>query len=240
MKSITTKMRTPAARFSARCFPAATPLRGATCIVAAAALAALATLSVLTLALIPAAQAGTGIQRCIGNDGTPIYTDKPCRLLNAKRAPISGELLSRIARAQGSDSSGTGDMKGTTSATSTIARRSAASGCARSATQLTMDLQGSWALGDVNRLAESYHWAGIGHRRGQQIMRQLERLATQRLVQAEYFDATIGVGNLQLADASGIGGGAAGVLQLTLSGPGELGMQDFDVERYRGCYFIRF
>lgn len=207
-----------------------------------AALAAATTVAVLGSPLMPAAQAATGIQRCVAADGTSIYTDKPCRVLDAQRAPMSGELRSRIARDQAANAVALGDIRGTIATAPAIARRSAASGCARSATQLTMDLQGSWALGDVNRLAESYHWVGIEHRRAQEIMKQLERLTSQQLLAAEYYDATIGGGGMQLADAGGDASGPAGVLQLTLSlsDAGASGMQDFEVERYRGCYFIRF
>lgn len=203
-------------------------------------LALVAATAMLASLLVPAAQAATGIQRCLSADGTPIYTDKPCSLLGAQRTPISGELLSRIAREQQAAAAATGVdlIKGATPPA--VARRSAASGCARTATQLTMDLQGSWALGDVNRVAESYHWVGVGHRRAQQLMKQLDRLASQKLLQAEYFDASIGSGTMQLAEAGGPGSGAAGVLQLMLSDGGATSVQDFDVQRYSGCYFIRF
>ena len=199
---------------------------------------ALATLlAAALLSLMPTAHAATAIQRCVGADGTPIYTDKPCAVFKAQRTPISGELLGRIARDRTANVLGGGDFDGTPRATPAMARRSAASGCARTPTQLTMDLQGAWALGDVNRIAESYHWVGLRHRSGQQILRQLERLATQPLLQAEYFDARIGSGAMQFADASAGGSGAAGIMQVMLAGGG---VQDFDVERYRGCYFIRF
>ena len=203
---------------------------------------ALATLlGAALLSPIPIAHAASGIQRCVAADGTPIYTDKPCAVFNARRTPISGELLGRIARDRAANALDGGDFDGTPRATPAIARRWAASGCARTPMQLTMDLQGAWALGDVNRLAESYHWVGLRHSSGQQILRQLERLATQPLLQVEYFDARIGSGAMQFADASagaGAGGnGAAGILQVALA---DGGFQDFDVERYRGCYFVRF
>lgn len=201
--------------------------------------AALAAIGAIASPLTPTAQAATAIQHCVAADGTPIYTDRPCSLLNAQRAPLSGELVSRIAREQ-SSTAPTGRYTGSSApAVPVVARRSAASGCARSPTQLTMDLQGSWALGDVNRVAESYHWVGIGNKRGQQIMKQLDRLASQPLIKADYFDASIGSGAMQLASAGG-GGGPAGILQLSFSHGGAYSVQDFDVERYLGCYFIRF
>jgi len=197
-------------------------------------------LAATLLSLMPVAHAAAGIQRCVDADGTPIYTDKPCAVFNAQRTPISGELLARIARERAANGLDRGDFDGTPRATPAIARRSAASGCARTPTQLTMDLQGAWALGDVNRIAESYHWVGLRHGSGQQILGRLERMATQPLLEAEYFDASIGHGALQFADASAGGGGAAGILQVTLGDGDTQSFQDFDVERYRGCYFIRF
>jgi len=202
------------------------------------ALAALLAASLLSL--MPPAHAATAIQRCVAADGTPIYTDKPCAVFNAHRTPISGELLGRIARDRGANVRDGGDFNRTARATPAIARRSAASGCARTPTQLTMDLQGAWALGDVNRIAESYHWVGLDHHRGQQIMQRLDRLATQALLQAQYFDARIGSGALQFADAGAGGGGAAGILQVMFADGSARSFQDFQVERYRGCYFIRF
>lgn len=202
--------------------------------------ATLALIATVAAPLTPPAHAATAIQRCIAADGTPIYTDKPCMLLNAQRAPLSAELLSRIAREQASSGANLGDAwTSVPTPAPAVARRSAASGCAQTATQMTMDLQASWALGDVNRVAESYHWVGIGNTRGQQIMKQLDRLASQELIKADYFDANIGGGAMQLATAGG-SGAPAGILQLTLSQGGAYSVQDFDVEHYRGCYFIRF
>src|SRR3546814_7694973 len=71
----------------------------------------------------------------------------------------------------------------------------------RSSTQLSMDLQGAWALGDVNRIAESYHWVGLGTGQARTIMQRLDRLAEQPLWQAHYFDARIG-GAMHYADAA--------------------------------------
>ena len=202
-----------------------------------------AALVLMASPLVSTAQAGTPIQRCIGADRTPVYTDKPCAMFKAERTPISGELLGRIARELRADPTAAGDPDGSARAKPAVARRSAAAGCARTPTQLTMDLQGAWALGDVNRIAESYHWVGLNHRQGKQIMQQLDRLAAQSLVQAEYFDARIGSGAMQFADAdadAGGGGGAAGILQATFADGGAQSFHDFEVELYHGCYFIRF
>ncbi|MFD0739252.1 hypothetical protein ACFQZQ_08175 [Lysobacter koreensis] len=197
----------------------------------------------LIAALLPLSQpvrAGSGIQRCEGADGTAVYTDRACSSLGAKATPISGELLTRIARdeaANPSDNAGEMLAGPATTTLTAAARRSPSAGCARTPTQLSMDLQGSLALHDVNRLAESYHWVGQSHRQAQQLMQQLDRLASKQLLDAHFFDAQIGPGGMQLANA-GRGNGNAGVMQLTLGGDGSPQVVDFDVLRYAGCYFI--
>lgn len=204
---------------------------------------ALAGLSAMLLA--PAsnvsAASGTGIQRCVGSDGTPIYTDRPCVTLGAERTPIAAETLRRIASDRAATRPAVDDeFSGTARPASPVARRSAASGCARTPTQLTMDLQGAWAIGDVNRIAESYHWVGMSNKQGQQVLQRLDQLSKQPLIEAEYYDAWIGSGPMQVADAGNAASGAAGIMQVTLGEGASLQMQDFDIERYRGCYFIRF
>lgn len=188
------------------------------------------------------ALAATGMQRCMAADGIPVYTDKACAALGARRVPIPGELLARIAREEAAfDAAAESGFDGTMRRTSTaVARRTPASGCARSPTQLSMDLQGAWALGDVNRVAESYHWVGLGHHQAHRVMQRLDRLSAKPLVQAEYFNAQIGSGPMQLAGSSHDGARLAGIMQLMFGEGSARGVQDFDVRRYGGCYFIEF
>jgi len=197
------------------------------------------TLLAASLPLTTPAQAGAGIQRCEAPDGTFVYTDKACAALGATARPLPSEVLNRIAREE-ANSPPSPEYAGATSPTvvAPIARRSAAAGCARSPTQLSMDLRGSLALGDVNRLAESYHWVGMTQSQSKPIMQKLERLASQPLEGMQFFDAQIGPGGVQLASA-GSSNAAAGVMQLRFGG--ELRqVLDFEVARYSGCYFIRF
>ncbi|OHE83834.1 MAG: hypothetical protein A2190_11805 [Lysobacterales bacterium RIFOXYA1_FULL_69_10] len=205
----------------------------------------LASALLLSLAALPVAPAvnasANGIQRCQAPDGTTVYTDKPCGMFGAQATPMSGELLTRLARedvSAGDDAT----YADTSIATSTaVGRRSAASGCARSATQLSMDLQGALALADVNRVAESYHWTGMSNAQGQATMERLDRLTTQPLVHAQYFNAQIG-GFDSFADASAplSSSGAAGIMQLSFGHGTARTIVDFDVHRHQGCYFVRF
>lgn len=208
-----------------------------------------------------AVQAGTGIQRCQSIDGVTLYTDKACRAFGARAVPVSGELSSRILRERaleraltmpdagaGPDSvtdtdpyaTGIAAMSPVSAAPS---RRAVAGGCARTPAQLQMDLRGAFALGDVNRIAESYHWVGISNRAAMRIMDRLGTLARGQVRDTQYFDAQIGSAAGMYADAGAsleAIGGSGGVLQVEFATGQGGSITDFDVEHYKGCYFVRF
>lgn len=201
------------------------------------------TLFVAAMPVTQPVSAGTGIQRCEGADGTVVYTDRTCEAFGARRVPMSGELLTRIAQdgARGADGPDVDFGSLRPVGAPAPARRSAQSGCARSSTQLAMDLQGSLALRDVNRLSESYHWVGYSHDDALPVLARLDRLTREPLYDLEYFDAQIGPAGLQFADAAASpGDGMAGMLQLSFGADGVRQVVDFRVRRYSGCYFIEF
>jgi len=201
-------------------------------------------------------EAAGGIQRCQSPDGTLVYTDKACAVFGAKATPMSGELMTRIAReeamsARAAVAGGTVDaalpLEAERLASASSGRRAPTSGCARTPTQLQMDLRGSMSLGDVNRLAESYHWVGMSSKAGERTLDRLQHLVGRPVLDTQYYDARIG-----FADASGFadaatlladsddGDGDAGVLQLVIGEDGARSVVDFDVHRYAGCYFVSF
>ena len=217
--------------------------------------------------LVRQAQAGTGLQRCQGLDGTAVYTDKACAAFGARATPMSSQLLTTIAREEaraeadmlaasmnreigGSGSDASVEFGGFADAetplettTAAIGRRSASGGCARSPTQLAMDLRGAFALGEVNRIAESYHWVGMSSKGAYRIMERLESLARHEIADSQYFNAQISGGGMDGWTASNESsiGGSAGVLQVTFADDGRVSsVTDFDVERHAGCYFVRF
>jgi hypothetical protein len=195
-----------------------------------------------------------GIQRCVAPDGSTLYTDQPCAAHEAAPAPMPGELSARLVDARQAELSAGGSLGGGYADASmplypgeqprqaaASARRSPADGCARSPTQLAMDLTGAFALGDVNRIAESYHWVGMDQKAAMHVMQRLEQLGRSTLVDTHYYDATIlssGIGSW--ADAGATLGSGAGVMQLTLGGEGGAAVVDMEVERYEGCYFVHF
>src|SRR5690606_34611890 len=111
------------------------------------------------------AQAADIIQRCESPDGSIGYTDGNCAVFGSDAVAVRSHVIQSravddpyAATDAGLAGDGLGDGR---VAASISGRRSPASGCARTATQLRMDLDSAFALGDVNRIAESYHWVGL-------------------------------------------------------------------------------
>ncbi|HEY9400546.1 MAG TPA: hypothetical protein VIP76_03465, partial [Luteimonas sp.] len=165
-----------------------------------AAIAAATLFSAMAAPLPTPVEAANGIQRCQSPDGTLVYTDKACATYGAKATPMSGELLTRIAQeerlsARADGLAGTVDaalpLDAGMTANASAGRRSPASGCARTPTQLQMDLRGSLALGDVNRVAESYHWVGMSSKSGERTLDRLQHLVGRQVVDSQYYDARI-------------------------------------------------
>lgn len=218
--------------------------------------ALLTSIALLVLPAIPQrAEAGTGVLRCRTVDGTSIYTNKACGSLGAKSAPLPAEVLGRIAREQRRESraiaqqrllagldpmdEAAADLDGLLDAYAP-ARRPLASGCATTPQQLAMDLRGAVALGDVNRVAESFDWAGMDNAHAQRVMARLEQIARRPVRGAEYFDADIGSGTVFADAGDATNDGTAGVLQVTFDAGNGDSVIDYDVRRHRGCYLLRY
>jgi hypothetical protein len=176
------------------------------------------------LLLAAPAHAVGSLHRCQAHDGQAVYTDTACAALGAAPAPMSAELVNRLTF-DASSSASLGLLKSTPRSAIPI-RRPAANGCARNVGQLSLDLMGAFAMGDVNRIAESFHWPGLQHQQAQLVMNRLQHLARQSLVDASFWPS--------LASASD----GAGAMQLVFSEPQQV--LELGVERYSGCYFVRF
>lgn len=214
--------------------------------------ATLASIVVLAAGLaMPATQevhaAYTGIQRCRAPDGSTLYTDKPCAAFQATPELMPTELNVRLASESMRETEGVevdslpADAQLPLAEGTPVGRRSLASGCARTPTQLAMDLQGAMALRDVNRLAESWYWVGMTQKQAMPLMARLERLTHERVAATQYYDAQIGMGlQLASADAGDPGDGPAGILQVALDGRDGTRSLELNVRRYAGCYFVQF
>ncbi|HET7127256.1 MAG TPA: hypothetical protein VFI26_09235 [Lysobacter sp.] len=179
--------------------------------------------------------------KCATADGATVYTDRAC-MPGSEAMAMPGQLLARIARDEAMHA---GDVDAIDAGAVPVqARRSVAAGCARTPAQLQVDLRASIALGDVNRVAESYHWVGLSTREGERVLDRLQRMAREPVADAHYFNASIsssplGADAVEIASA-GAGPGPAGMLQLQLGRGAGVSVVDLDVERYAGCYFVKF
>lgn len=110
-------------------------------------------LPALLLALaLSAAPAQSQIRRCVGADGTHLYTDRACADLDAsERLPRPGD-------------AGAFDRP---------IRRD----CSRRLQDLVFELTAAIDARDVNRLAGVYHWPGISSRASHGLMDRLDRVA---------------------------------------------------------------
>jgi hypothetical protein len=185
------------------------------------------------------------VQRCTNDAGSVIYTDGACAAIGAVPAPMRIDLVKRLASEARREGAGshlvTQDpaLAAIAPVEGRLARRAAADGCARTPQQLVRDLRGAFALGDVNRLAESYHWAGMSNREGQRTLDRLGHLLGRRAVASRYYAAQIA----SLGDDGwdgGLRGGDAGILQVVFADDGVQQALEFDVHRYSGCYFVSF
>ena len=205
-----------------------------------ASLIAASVLAAATSAPRPAEATATGVLRCQMPDGTTLYSNQGCGAFGARSAPITADLANRIvserrlearlgALRNGEDPDVALDELQAASVASTPSmRRDVSAGCARTPAQLARDLQASMTMRDVNRVAESFDWQGMPNRDAQRVMDGLVRLAEHDLVGAEYFDAALGPA------------AQAGVLQVTLRDDGAPRIDDFEVTRASGCYFLRY
>lgn len=182
-----------------------------------------------TLAMPGHAEAATGIARCAMPDGTYAYTNVACSRLGGRHVALSAEVQNRIRREQRREAELTGIPLPAAGLLAESrprqSRRPKGQGCATSPRELAVDLRASMAQGDVNRIAESFDWAGMRHRQAMQVMAQLRRLGRAALVDAEFFGSTPAAGD--------------GTLQVVLEEAGTQKVADFDVRRHRGCYFLQ-
>jgi ABC-type amino acid transport substrate-binding protein len=226
--------------------------------------AMLSTTLVAALAAIPApmpAEAATegSVVRCISPDGTIGYTDGNCAVFGAQAVPMDPELAARIATDRayaadfGNDPGGAPagfDADSARLVQPVAGRRSPASGCARNPAQLANDLEASVALGDVNRIAESYHFAGMSTAAGERVLDRLQRYAGRVVVTSQYFgggmaSAAGGSDGLPLGGmtpTAAWAGSAPSMVRLVFAGDDGAAATslDLDVERYAGCYFVSF
>ena len=186
---------------------------------------------------MPAA-ATDAIVRCQAPDGSIGYTDRSCAVFGAESIAV--------------DRYASGDLGDPSDAFNAPGQRAPMSGCARTPTQLAMDVHAAIAMDDVNRLAASYHFAGMSSSAGERTLDRLQSLVGRSVIASEYFDASIastsiaGFGEADGMVAGPVAQAGRGTLQVVLgaddsASPGRApAVIAFEVRRYAGCYFMRF
>ena len=101
-----------------------------------------------------------GLRRCIGSDGVPIYTDRRCKDLQATESVAAPEVLR---------------------AGVLLRVRS----CARNQDDLLFGVRAALENHDANRLAEFYHWSGMGTAEGYRLMKRLSTFSDRPLVDVQ-------------------------------------------------------
>ena len=105
--------------------------------------------------------ATSALHRCVGADGNAIFTDRACRDLDATDAPPpSAAILSPAV---------------------VVRVRT----CARSQDDLLSGVRNALEAHDPNRLAEFYHWTGMGNREGYRLMGRLSNFSERPLLDVQ-------------------------------------------------------
>lgn len=112
--------------------------------------------ALLALFAAPQAVGQTALNRCVGDDGVPIYTDRACADLGARErgAPIEPD-ENRLPEQ--------------------------ALGCARDTDTLLARVRMAIEREDHNALAGAYHWAGASGYTARAVMPSLQAVAQRRL-----------------------------------------------------------
>lgn len=105
--------------------------------------------------------AQAGIHRCVDAAGQSIYSDQSCADLQATERPTSDNLVHDGRRV-------------------VVART-----CARKPDELLIDVRNALAAQDVNRLAGSYFWTGMGSREAYSLMDRLSAFSARPLIDAQ-------------------------------------------------------
>lgn len=111
---------------------------------------------------MPVSHAQSGIRRCVSSDGQLIFTDRACGDVQA---------VESIAP---DNAPGTG-----------VARVAIVRSCARKPEDLLFEVRSALEAQDVNRLASSYLWTGMGTREGYSLLNRLSTFSARPLVDVQ-------------------------------------------------------
>ena len=108
----------------------------------------------------------TGLHRCIDASGVALFTDRPCDEMKATEAPAPSA--------------------GPAPAPVIVRTRS----CARNKDDLLLGVRDALESHDPNRLAEYYHWSGMGNSEGYRLMQRLGTFSERPFLDAQLVSST--------------------------------------------------
>jgi len=106
-----------------------------------------------------------GLRECIGPDGVPIFTDRRCGDLGATARPPPGVVFGGGAAVLGQP----------------LRVRT----CARNQGDLLAGVRAALENHDANRLADYYHWTGMGTSEGYRLMERLDSFSARPVVDVQ-------------------------------------------------------
>lgn len=119
----------------------------------------------------------TGLNRCVDGSGVAIFTDRSCDQMQATEAPApsAGPAPSQVI----------------------VRTRS----CARSQDELLFGVRDALQSHDPNRLAEYYHWSGMGNSEGYRLMKRLGSFSERPLLDVQLVSSSDPYSSMTTASA---------------------------------------
>lgn len=185
---------------------------------APAALLLLASLAILGAPGGAAAQ--PVLNRCIAADGTPVFTDRACDVVDARPAAAANE--DATAGTAGEDAASTGPLPD----------------CARRPEALREAVEAALAAADGNRLAAYYDWRGRSRGSALAVMPRLEAIARSRPMGVRLFHSAERSEDPILAAEAAIAPPDRLAIDHAPQGFGLAQVEEFRLVRAAGCWWF--
>ncbi len=156
------------------------------------------------------------VQRCVGPDGTAVFTDRSCAEMGA-----------------------TASMPPPPPAGSTASASSAPKSCARTSDELLVYLRMAVSSGDANRVAALFDWRGYSGNGSKYVMDRMESLVATPVISVEFVhSASLSEDELLAEEAKLLPPDTIKVEHTSSNGVGSRTTL-FNIGKSAGCYWIR-
>lgn len=163
-----------------------------------------------------------GVHRCVGANGSAVFTDQRCEDMGAvvrpEPAPLFGSASPQRVHVHVHD-------------------------CARTTDELRSGLESALAARDVNRIAGFYQWAGISGAESADILKRLQAIADRPLAEVHLVrrhQPTDASGYQTVASTQPAEAIAIELVQARSGGDPTSARTEFALTPYMGCWWIRF